>query len=658
MPWRFFLSPITVPRKLQVIARPGAIAVIVALILLGAAVYSPGLPGGFVFDDYANIVDNSALQPDAITFTTLINAAVSSDSGPLKRPLASLSFLANYHFFGVSPFSFKITNLVVHLINGCLVFWLLCGVLPRILQQGTDFVAIAGLTAIVWTVHPINLTAVLYIVQRMTSLAATFTLLAMICYVRARARTIDEPARHNLGLWGGVFIFSALAVLTKECALLLPVFLALIELTAFRFRAANYLRWLYSLGAIGAIVVLYGLLGPLDYWGDAYRAQSFTIGERVLTELRILVFYLGQVLLPDPTRMTLLHADWPLSRNLWTPWTTAAAAGVWSLAIAFSVAVSKRYPIVLFGIGWYLVGHLLESTVIPLELIFEHRNYLPSVGVLCLVCVVLIHLVSTMPAVGRLVIGGLIIILSAMTAYRAWQWSDPLTLSLMEARHNPTSARARYENGRRYFQLYLLDHKPELLATTRRELWSAIDYGNEDFFPLVGLVNTYVASHQSIPADLMRAYERELREEQPTARRLDAVRSVINCQIEGDCPPTPEVVLQAVSASLDNPRMTPVLKATLLEWLALYYSNVLGDLAAARSVMNDAVVIQPDNWSYRLRLFEVMLAQQDWPAARQESGRLESSLTPWARFFAPTLAKRFDELRRKLTIDNQKKASG
>ena len=195
--------------------QPRAIAVLLALILIGAAVYAPGLSGDFIFDDYANIVDNSALRPDAVTFKTLISAAVSSDSGPLKRPLASLSFLANYHFFGVSPFSFKMTNLVIHLFNGCLVFWLLRGVLPRILRQPADTVAIAGLTAIVWAVHPINLTGVLYIVQRMTSLAATFTLLAMICYVRARARTIDEPARRNLVLWSGVFIFGLLAILTK-----------------------------------------------------------------------------------------------------------------------------------------------------------------------------------------------------------------------------------------------------------------------------------------------------------------------------------------------------------------------------------------------------------------------------------------------------------
>ncbi len=638
--------------KAYAMARPSAWLMVIAILVLGTAVYAPGLGGDFVFDDYANIVENPALRPDALSLETLTAAAVSSDAGPLKRPLASLSFLANFYFFGDNQFSFKVTNILIHLLNGCLVFWLLRKVLPRLLGRDGDALAVAGLTAIIWTIHPINLTGVLYVVQRMTSLAATFTLLAIICYARLRERGIDESAGRTYAWRCGVIVFGVLGVATKESALLLPVFLMLIEITAFKFRNAVYLKWLYSVGAIMAVSSLCYLFGPVDYWGDSYLDRSFTVGERMLTELRILVFYLSQILLPDPNRMTLLHADWPLSRNLWTPWTTSAAAGFWLAVIAVSLAVSKRYPIVLFGIGWYLIGHLLESTVIPLELIFEHRNYLPSLGILSLIGVAVVHLAATMPSMGRLVIGGLIIILSAMTAYRAWQWSEPFTLALTEARHNPNSARARYEYGRRHFQLYLIDRQPELLETTRRELRAAVEYGNEDFFPLVGLVNTYVVSREPVPDDLMRSFERELREERPTARRLDAVHLVMSCQMKRECPLTPDVVLRAVSAALSNPLMTPISRAKFLEWLALYYSNALGDLAAARSVVNDIVAIQPDNLSYRLRLLEVLVSQQDWSEARRELAQVEPAITRWMRMTEPTLIKRLDELRAKLLVQN------
>lgn len=633
-------------------AQPSALLIGILVLVLGVAVYAPGLSGDYVFDDYTNIVENTALRPEVISLESLIAAAVSSDSGPLKRPLASLSFLANFHFFGVNPLSFKVTNLIIHLLNGCLVFYLLRGVLPRLLPSSAKVLAVAGLTAIVWTVHPLNLTGVLYVVQRMTSLAASFSLLAMICYVHARERGIADPACRNFWWWSAIVIFEVLGVATKESALLLPIFLVLIELTVFRFRAAAYLKWLYGAGALISVSGLCYLLGPLDYFGDAYRERPFTANERMLTESRILVVYLEQLLLPNPTGMALVHPDWPLSRNLWTPWTTLAAVGFWLSAISASLVASKRYPIVMFGIGWYLVGHLIESTFVPLDLIYEHRNYLPSIGILCLACLAVVHVGAWRPTTGKLITFGVIVILGAMTAYRAWQWSEPFTLALTEARHNPTSARARYEYGRVLFQSYLVDRKPQLLEKSRRELWAAVKYGDEDFHPLAGLVHSYVRTREPVPEQLMEAYERELRDELPTARRLDAVYLAIKCQMGGSCPPTPEVVLRGVSATLANARLTPDLKAKMLEWLTLYYSNVLGDLAAARSVIQEAVLAQPEELVYQLRLLEIMVSQQDWVAAKKEHARLEPAFTLWLKATEPFLAKRFDELRAKLAAKN------
>ena len=629
-----------------------ALHIVIFVVVLGSMVYLPGLGGDYVYDDYTNIVQNLALRPDSLSLNSILAAAVSSDSGPLNRPLASLSFLANFHFFGVSPLSFKITNLFIHVLNGCLVFYLLLRVLPRISGPRANVSAIAGLTAIVWTVHPFNLTGVLYIVQRMTSLAATFTLAAIICYLVARERAITCQPGRQFPAWTGVVTFGILGLATKESALLLPVFLVLIELTTYRFRAAKHLKWVYGIGIFVGLGGLWYLLGPLDFFAEAYRERPFNAVERTLTESRILIFYLAQILLPDPTRMALLHPDWTLSTNLWTPWTTLVAVGFWLFSVVISFVALRPYPVVTFGIGWFLVGHLMESTFVPLELIYEHRNYLPSIGVLCLASVGIVHLANLRPAAGRAVIGGVIAILCAMTAYRSWQWSEPFTLAFSEARHNPTSARTRYEYGRQQFQLYLSGGNPELLRKSRRELWAAIRYGNEDFHPLVGLINSYVLSRELVPEKLMKAFERELREETPNPRRLDAVFVAINCQMSHACPLAPNVVLRAVAATLANPRLPPALKAKMLEWLALYYSNSLGDLAAARSVMQEGVSVQPKDWMYRLRLAEVMAAQQDWPAARIEFGKLTPAVTSWVRITEPIPVKRFDELRAKLAVKN------
>jgi hypothetical protein len=362
----------------------------------------------------------------------------------------------------------------------------------------------------------------------------------------------------------------------------------------------------------------------------------------------VLVFYLGQILLPNPTDMALLHSDWVLSKSWWAPRTTAAAACFWLLAIGGSLACLKRHPVILFGVGWYLIGHLLESSFVPLDLLYEHRNYLPSIGILVLGGFALRTLVGRHPAAGGLVAGGIIAILCAMTTYRSWQWSEPFTLALTEARHNPTSARARYEYGRRHYQLFLTEGRPDLLATTRQELRAAIEYGDEDFNPLVALINTYIAAHEPVPEDLVRAYEQELRQGLLNDRRLEGIYVAIKCQIKKSCPRTPGIVFRAVSAALANPRLTPKLKAKMLEWLAIYYANGLGDVAAARTVMEDAVATQPDTWSYRLRLLEVQVLQHDRSAATQELKRLEPVVTPWMRLAEPALTTRYDAMRKKL----------
>lgn len=623
--------------------------ILCAVIVLGTAAYWPGLSGDFVFDDIPNITDNRALRPAALTLESLASAALSAQSGPLKRPLAYLSFMANYRFFGPAPRSFKVVNLLIHVCNGWLVFLLLRRLVPAFIAERTLAISAAGFCALAWTLHPLNLTAVLLVVQRMTSLAATFVLLALLCYCAARQNSISRPERANRSLWLGVATFGAGGLATKENAVLLPLFALTVELTVFNFRAAQWLKPAYISGLLIAAVALVYVLGPLDYLHTAYHERQFTANERLLTELRILVSYLGQILVPDPTRMSLLNDNVTLSRGLWEPATTAAAAAFWMIAIGVSVATRRRTPVILFGAGWYLTGHLLESTFVPLELIFEHRNYLAMLGPLCLVTVGLTRATESSPSLRTLLAGGVILILSAMTAYRSWQWSDSFTLALMEARHSPTSARAHIEFGRANFEQFLIEKRPDLLATARRELRAAIKFGDEDFQPLVSLVNSYILNNEPVPEEAIRALEHAMQSGLPVLRWLDGIILSINCQIAKRCPPTPGIVLRVVAAALENPRLQPKEKAEILEWLALYYANVLGDLAAASNVMQDAVQTQPDNWAYRLRWAEIMAEQHAWKDANREVEELSSTVTKFVRYANPELAKRLDTLRAKLT---------
>ncbi len=186
------------------------------------AVYWPGLSGGFLFDDYPNIVDNHGVQPHDASLASLVGTALSSSSSEFKRPLASLSFAVNYLASGLDPYWMKLTNLVIHLLNGLLVF-LLARALLQCLPVGARSRAmpfneheqdldkgiareraptgargvddqrigvIAALIAAGWMLLPINLTGVLYVVQRMESMANLFVLLGLLGYVAGRRRML------------------------------------------------------------------------------------------------------------------------------------------------------------------------------------------------------------------------------------------------------------------------------------------------------------------------------------------------------------------------------------------------------------------------------------------------------------------------------------
>src|SRR5687768_15208994 len=198
----------------------------VAAVLLAVLAYSPGLGGGWFFDDFPNIVDNPDVQPTRLDLATLANAALSSPASDIGRPLASLSFVANHALGGLDPFGWKLANLAIHLANGWLVFLLTLALCEAAVRRGRPVArasATAVLVACAWLLLPINLTTVLYVVQRMESLANLFVLLGLLGYVRARLR-MQLAATGAFAAIASVAVATALGVLAKESAILLPLF--------------------------------------------------------------------------------------------------------------------------------------------------------------------------------------------------------------------------------------------------------------------------------------------------------------------------------------------------------------------------------------------------------------------------------------------------
>ena len=171
------------------------------------------------------------------------------------------------------------------------------------------------------------------------------------------------------------------AALCKESGLLLPALILVCEATLLRWSAPDRSsrRILAAfLGLSVAVPLLFGsyfLSRNPDLILDGYAWRDFSLGERLLTETRVLWFYLHMIVLPNLGEMGLHHDDFLISRGPLSPWTTLPALAGLLLLAGGAFALRNKQPIITFGIAFFFVGHAMESTIIPLELVFEHRNY-------------------------------------------------------------------------------------------------------------------------------------------------------------------------------------------------------------------------------------------------------------------------------------------
>ncbi|MFN4312632.1 MAG: hypothetical protein ACK4FK_18770, partial [Ferrovibrio sp.] len=339
-----------------------------------AAIYWPGLPGGFYFDDFAQLVLNPFVQIEAPSSGALLKAAASSTSGPTGRPLSMVSFALDYwRLGGLTPAGFKQINLFLHLINGLLVAWLTSQLLRALGAPSPAARQATWLAAAFWLLNPLHVSTVLYTVQRMTLLSSGFMIAGLLGYVAARQRGRWAWALASLGLGTGLATFS------KENGLLAPAYAAIIEVFVLRFAglpagARRAYLLLYGVGAVFLAATVAVLVADPDWAARSYAGRSFSLSERLLTQLRVLAFYQRQALLPDLNAMGLYHDDYPLSKGLWHPPSTAVALAWHLLLLATSALLRRRAPLAGLGLAWFYVSHLLESTIWPLELVFEHRN--------------------------------------------------------------------------------------------------------------------------------------------------------------------------------------------------------------------------------------------------------------------------------------------
>jgi len=418
-----------------------------ALFIISALVYWPGLRGDFLFDDFPNIVTNPAVHAETINFATIQRAAKAYEpEATIGRPLATISFAIDYSLGGKDPWGYKFVNLLIHLINALLIFTLTRRLLALPCAGAPWSNAAAFAIAILWAVHPLQVSSVLYIVQRMETLALTFVLLALLAYLHGRIRQRD-------GLQGWPWLLTSVLLagigfLSKETAVLFPAYALALELTVLRFeakstRTTHLLQWIYGVGVVFTLALFTFLLFPKYSDPAIYRFREFTLDERLLSQLRILSMYLGWIILPRPNSLTFYYDDYLISHG-WLDPVTTLISGLFLLGlIATAGLMWKRMPLFALGILWFFAAHLLSSTIFPLELIYEHRNYFALFGVL----LALTDLARRIPfrdhpALKPVAIGAVVAGFAFLTIIRAATWGDPLLLATDLVAKNPLSTRA------------------------------------------------------------------------------------------------------------------------------------------------------------------------------------------------------------------------
>jgi protein O-mannosyl-transferase len=606
-------------------------AVLLTAVLAAVAVcYSPALSGPYVLDDEVNITRNDAIALTALDEPSLAAAAVASESSPLRRPLASLSFAINYYFAGSFEPStpFKLTNLAIHLLNVILVYFLSRNLARLVTVDHPEREALDTLTgllcATIWGLHPINVSTVLYVVQRMTALSALFVLGGLLAFVHGRSLFAKNKKRSLTFMYGGVIAGAALGITAKETAALLPFLALAIEFTLLRKREPHEkypaaLQLFYGLILLLPLLVglLYIFTHP-DFILKAYTARPFTLVERLLTETRVLWYYVRLIIVPDVREFGLFHDDIVTSTSILNPLTTLLA--VIGIAVALGICFrGNKFPILAYAIAWFIAGHLLESTVIGLERAYEHRNYIPSIGIIFALSHGLadFFITRSRQPILRGAVAALLLLILGFTAHlTVARWIDLETLARETVRYHPESP--RNNDFASLVSLNMGDlvsaeqfaSRSALLAPTetgyRINLYmiaTLIDAANKHHSEFIRKCRASVPALATVPCPLLSSstIESLLRSGSVTAITLGALANLRVCVVDNinGCQSLEPIARSWFTAAADNPRLWNKVRESVHFNAALVYAHS-ADYAAAVAHVRKAKELAPNRLSYRI----------------------------------------------------------
>jgi len=468
------------------------LGIVILIIALGFACYSNTLNGPFLLDDYHNILHNGYVRISHFTLSALFDAAFKS---PIHtRPVANLSFALNHLAHGMWLPGYHLTNIAIHCLAAILLFFFIQGTLatpacqPRL--SPTQATTVAGLSALFWLVNPANTQSISYIVQRMNSLAAMFYILSMLLYLKGRT-----AARHQPGYFTGCLLSGLLALGTKEISATLPLLIFLYEWYFLQDLDRGWLK--KKLPLLGVAAVFVGIIAWLYLGRDfssllsGYQSRDFTLGQRLLTEPRVIWRYFALIFVPYPGLLNLDH-DFPLSTAPLQPASTIIAIiGLAGLILA-AIRTAPRQRLLSFSILWFLLNLVIESSILPLEIIFDHRAYLPiMLGWPALLLAGVGKFPERHKPFTLIAAIALLLVFSTWTLQRNKVWADEISMYRDVVAKSPNKARAHSNLGRTLIY-YSFDTEEE----GRRELERAIELDRNYGYAYLSLGGYYLQNYR------------------------------------------------------------------------------------------------------------------------------------------------------------------
>ncbi len=453
--------------------RPEDLAIIggwALLFLVAGVAYWPGLGGPFVFDDFGSIAalgDRGGVT-DWETFRAFV---FGGHAGPTGRPLALLTFLLDANNWPADSWPFKRTNLLLHLINGALLGVLTSKILGLLQFEKQNARWIALMSAGCWLLHPFLVSTTLYAVQRMAQLATLFVFAGLITHLYGRSLLARNTMKAYLVMSASVAVFTFLAMISKENGILLPLLIGVVEISVLTSQQPRPIAlnryWPIVFIVLPSTLIALLLIARAVSGGffDIVPPRDFSNYERLLTEPRILVDYLKHWFIPELYTTGVFQDHFIKSTGVLSPVTTALSALLHIGVIAIALINRRKWPLFALAALFFYASHALESTILKLELYFEHRNYLAA-AFLFLPLVALLQKKASRQMFFVVMIAAMLL-LAGFTRYSASIWADYPSMVEASAQKAPTSARAQSQYA---MQLYNIQRYDESLRVIDRAI--------------------------------------------------------------------------------------------------------------------------------------------------------------------------------------------